>query len=90
MKQNANRPEYSLTMSVLVVIFSATLLAFAGTTAAQGKLYFYFYHMYILNNYIITLVSSHTFEHIGSLGSHRSVVIFAYESFNGFKRALYL
>ncbi|XP_001952621.2 flocculation protein FLO11 [Acyrthosiphon pisum] len=37
MKQNAICPEHSLTMSVLVIIFSATLLAFAGTTVAQGQ-----------------------------------------------------
>lgn len=37
MKQNAIRPEHNLTMSALVIIFSATLLAFAGTTVAQGQ-----------------------------------------------------
>jgi len=41
MKQNAIYPEHSLTMSVLVIIFSATLLAFTGTTVAQGMLYFF-------------------------------------------------
>ncbi|XP_060843624.1 mucin-5AC-like [Rhopalosiphum padi] len=37
MKQNTIYPEHNLTMSVLVIIFSATLLAFAGTTTAQGQ-----------------------------------------------------
>lgn len=37
MKRNTIYPEHSLTMSVLVIVFSATLLAFAGTTTAQGQ-----------------------------------------------------
>lgn len=41
MKQATICPEHSLTMSVLVIIFSATLLAFAGTTVAQGQQRFF-------------------------------------------------
>ncbi|XP_025196631.1 mucin-2-like [Melanaphis sacchari] len=37
MKQNVMYPEHSFTMSALVIIFSATLLAFVGTTTAQGQ-----------------------------------------------------
>ncbi|KAL5238432.1 hypothetical protein ACI65C_005842 [Semiaphis heraclei] len=37
MKPNAVCPEHSLTMSVLVIILSATLLTFTGKTAAQGQ-----------------------------------------------------
>jgi len=47
MKQNAICPEHSSTMSVsVIIIFSATLLAFAGTTAAQGTLNLFLLHQH--------------------------------------------
>jgi len=58
MKQNTIYPEHNLTMSVLVIIFSATLLAFAGTTTAQGTLYFCLPHVHFYKNYKIPIVFS--------------------------------